>query len=104
MSKPRLWTIAHRNRHSAIEIHNWRWLDSDQLIIKRDDLSPVGRRGRFGFSMNGGDGGLQCVSTEAARLQSSLNQCQSFSDLFTVPKRAVLLLQQDQISRRRHSR
>src|ERR671926_1585552 len=93
-----LWTIAHSNGYGAIEIDNGRRLNSYQLVVKRDNLAPVGGSGRFRFRMNGCDRSLQCVRAEAAGTQGLLDQGQPFSDLFVVPERAVLMFQQDQFS------
>ncbi len=38
-----LWTIAHGNGHGAIQIDNRRRLNSYQLVVKRNNLPPVGR-------------------------------------------------------------
>ena len=54
--------------------------------------------------MNGCNRSLQCVRAEAAGLQGFLQQCHSLRDLLPVPERAVLILQQNQISGRRCSR
>src|ERR1700731_4129727 len=53
--------------------------------------------------MNGRNGSLQCVSAEAAGVQGFLEQCHSLCDLSSVPERAVLILQQNQLSGRRGS-
>src|ERR1700739_3404107 len=34
------WAIAHGNGHGAIEMHNWRRLNSYQLFVKRNNLPP----------------------------------------------------------------
>src|ERR1700752_459748 len=54
--------------------------------------------------MNGRNRSLQCVRAEAAGLQCLLQQGQPFNDLFSIPKRAILVLQQNQLARRRGSR
>ena len=61
-----LWTIAHGNGHGTIEMGYRRRVNSYQLVVKRNNLPPVGRGGRFRLRMNGRDRSLQCVSTEAA--------------------------------------
>src|SRR5262249_12899478 len=48
-----LRTIPHGNGYGTIELYNRRWLNSYQLVVKRDDLPPVRRGGRFRLRMNG---------------------------------------------------
>src|SRR5262249_23820503 len=98
------WTIALGNCHGAIEMDNRRRLNSYQSVVKRNNLPPVGGSGRFRLRMNGGNCSLQCVRAEAAGHQGFLHQCHSLRDLRAVPKRAVLILQQNQLSFPRGSR
>ena len=42
MRQTGLWTIAFGNRHGAIEIDDRRRLDPHQVVVKRDNLPPVG--------------------------------------------------------------
>src|SRR5271157_4407229 len=95
-----LWTIAHGNGHGTIQIYNRRRPNSNQLVVKRNNLPPVGRSGRFCLRMNGRNRSLQCVCTEAAGVQGFLEQCHSLRDLLPVPERAVLIFQQNQLSGR----
>src|SRR5712692_2271164 len=85
-------------------MYNWRRLNSYQSVVKRNNLSPVGHSGRFRLRMNGHNRSLECVGTEAAGLQGFLQQCHSLRDLLPVPERAILVLQQNQLSGRRGSR
>src|SRR5271166_43710 len=85
-------------------MYNWRRLNSYQLVVKRDNLPPVGLTDRFRLRMNGRNRSLQCVRAEAAGLQGFLQQCHSLRDLLFVPERAVLIFQQNQLSGRRGSR
>ena len=104
MRQTGLWTIAHGNGHGTIELYNRRRLNSYQLVVKRNNLPPVGRSDRFRLRMNGRNRSLQCVGAEAAGLQGFLQQCHSLRDLLPVPERAILVLQQNQLSGRRGSR
>ncbi len=54
--------------------------------------------------MDGRNRSLQCVRAEATRAQGFLHQSHSLRNLFTVPERAVLMLQQNQLSGRRGPR
>ncbi len=103
MRQTGLWTVAHRNRDSTIQLHNWGRLNSRQVVIKRDNLRPISRRDRFGLRMNGCNRSLQRVAAEAAGVQRYLQQCHTFRDLLAVPERAVLVLQQNQLSGGRRS-
>jgi hypothetical protein len=44
------------------------------------------------------NGGLQSVGTEAVRHQSALGERDTFGDLVSVPQRAILLIEQDEVS------
>ena len=48
--------------------------------------------------MNGRNGRLQSVGTEAARSKSAFGERDTLGDLVPVPQRPILLLQQDQVS------
>ena len=48
-------------------------------------------------------GRLQSVSTETARCKSVFGERNAFGDLISIPQRAILLVQQDQVSLRRAS-
>jgi hypothetical protein len=48
--------------------------------------------------VNGRNGRLQSVGTEPARSKRAFGQRDAFGDLVPVPRRTILLLQQDQIS------
>src|SRR5277367_1911290 len=104
MRQTGLWTITHGNGHGTIELYNWRRLNSYKLVVKRNNLPPVGRSDRFRLRMNGRNCSLQCVGAEGTGLQGFLQQCHSLGDLLPVPERAVLILQQNQLSGRRGSR
>src|ERR1700693_2545870 len=101
------WTVAHGNGHGTIELYNGRRLNSLQSVVERNNLPPVGRSDRFRVRMNGRNCSLQCVGAEAAGLllglQGFLQQRHSLRDLLPVPERAVLILQQNQLSGRRGS-
>jgi TonB dependent receptor len=97
-SKTLLQTFAHGNGHHAVQFDNRGWLNPKQLVIERRNLAPV-RGGHGGtFGVNGRNGRLQSVRTEAARSKRAFGQRDAFGDLVAVPQRAILLLQQDQIS------
>ncbi len=91
MPQTGLWAIAHGNCHGTIQMCNWRRVNSYQLVVKRNNLPPVGRSGRFRLRMNGRNRSLQCVRAEAAGTQGFLHQCHSLRDLFAVPEQAVLI-------------
>jgi len=42
-----LWTIAHGNCHGTVKTYNRRRLDLQQLVVKHNNLPPVGRSDRF---------------------------------------------------------
>src|SRR5664279_4533746 len=52
MRQAGLWTIAHCNCHGTIQMYNWRRLNAYQLVVKRNNLPPVGHSDRFRLRMN----------------------------------------------------
>jgi hypothetical protein len=46
MRQTGLWTIAHGNGYGAIEMDNRRRLNPYQLVVKRNNLSPIRRSPR----------------------------------------------------------
>ena len=64
-----LWTIELRDGYGTVEMDNRRRLNSHQLVVKRNNLPPVGHSGRFRFRMNGRNRSLQRVRAEAAGFQ-----------------------------------
>src|SRR5215470_3087462 len=99
IDKPKtlLRTFALSNGHGAVQFDYRGWLNLKQAVVEQRDLAPV--RGCHGgtFGVNGRDGRLQSVGSEAARSKRAFGECDAFGDLVPVPQGAILLLQQDQV-------
>src|SRR5581483_4936189 len=104
LRQPGLRPVAFGDRYSTIEIDNWRRLNAYQVVVERDNLPPVSGGDRLRLGMNGRNRSLQRVRAEAARTQGFLHQGHALVDLRAVPERAVLMLQQNQLSGGRGSR
>ena len=90
-------TVAHRDRRGAIELDHRRWIDTQQHIVKTDDLRPIGRRRVRRFGVDRGDRRLQCVRSDAARRECSLDEGYPFGDLIAVPERPILILEENEL-------
>src|SRR5439155_120506 len=75
-----------------------------RLVVEQRNLAPMRRCDGGTFGVNGGNGRLQRVGTEAARWRSAFGERDALGDLVAVPQGAILLLQQDQVSVARDSR
>jgi hypothetical protein len=65
-TKTLLRTFAHGNGHYAVQFDKRGWLNPKQLVVEQRNLAPVrGCRGGT-LSLNGRNGRLQSVGTEAA--------------------------------------
>jgi len=102
-TKTPLWTFAHGDGNCAVEFHDRRWRNTKQPVVERSDLAPVRGCCRRSLGVNCRNGRLQGVGAETARSKSALGERDAFGDLIPVPQRAILLLQQDQLSLRRDS-
>ncbi len=72
--------------------------DDEQLIVERDHPAPVGRPDRGGVAVHGGDRGLDLVRAGPAQLQAAADEGLSLADQVSVPERAVLRGERDQIA------
>ena len=83
MRQTGLWTIAHGNCHGTIQLYHWRRLNSYQLVVKRDNLSPVGRSDRFRLRMNGRNRSRDCTkalrATDLSAILGKIAQPQAHS-------------------------
>ena len=75
-----------------------RWPGTEEHVVEPDDLGPirVGRDARLG--VHSGDGGLQCIGSEAARLQRLLDKRAALGNLLLVPERTILIVEQHELA------
>ncbi len=90
-------TIAHSDGDSAIQRNHGRRLDTQQRIVKPDDLRPVGLRPGLRFGVHRGDCCLQGVAADPTRAQRLLGQCLPFGDNRAIPAGPILLFQADEL-------
>src|SRR5207253_3262772 len=98
-------TECHAHSNRAIQLHNRGWRELGERIVQRCDTWPV----RFFWSprscMTRGDCGLERVWTScSAELFCALERGETASDQELIPVRAVLIEQQDGLSRWAHTR
>jgi hypothetical protein len=102
-TKTLLRTFAHGDGNCAVEFHDRRWVNTNQPVVEQRDLAPVRGRRRGSLGVNCRNGRLQGVGTETARCKGTFGERDALGDLIFVPQRAILLVQQDQLSFRRAS-
>src|SRR5439155_512472 len=98
-------TESHRDRHRTIQLHDGGWRELGERIVERRDARPVRLRGGTRSRVAGGDRGLQRVRAErAAELLGPLECGETTMDEDVIPARAVLIEEQDGLSRRADAR
>ena len=76
-----------------------------QHVVEADDLGPVGRRGVRRLGVHGGDRRLNRVRAEPSRRRAPARPAAMPSAICSpVPQRAILIVEQDQLARRRRAR
>jgi hypothetical protein len=93
LSRTLLRAFAHRNGRGAVQFHDQGWLNPKQPVMKLPNLAPVRGRRRGTLGLNGRNGPLQRVGTEAAGSKSAFGERDAFGDLVPVPQRPILPLQ-----------
>src|SRR2546423_163304 len=91
-------TIAHRDGDGAVQLDDRRGLGAQEQIIKSSDLAPIGGARGWGICVNRRDRRLQGVGAETLRRERLPYQRKALGNLFAVPKRAVLILEQDDLA------
>jgi len=80
----------------AVEGHDRRRGDREQLVVQGDDLRPVGLLGYRSIRMHGVDGGLELIRTGLAAAKAPAEDRLSLLDQGPVSSSAVLLAEQHQ--------
>jgi hypothetical protein len=101
----RCGTERHRERDCTVQLHDGRWRELGEGIVERHDALPVRLRRGTRSRMTGGDRGLERVRAErAAEILGTLECRETAMDEELVPTPAVLIEQQDGLSRLAHPR
>src|SRR5258707_275374 len=94
------WTEGHGDGDGAIELDHRRWGELGELCVELDDARPARFLGGERSGMAGGDGGLECVrATAAAELSGTLERGKATADEELVPECAVLIEEEDGLTR-----
>ena len=96
--------VAHRHRDRAVQLDHRGGVRSRQHVVEADDLRPVGRGGGRRLGVHRRDRRLNRVRADPPRRQRPLHEPRALRDLIPVPQRAVLIVEQDQLARRRRAR
>src|SRR2546428_8790771 len=92
---------GHRHRDRAVQLDDGGGRDVGERIVERRDARPVGLRRGARARVTGGDCGLERVRPEpAAELLGALERGQTAAHEQVIPARAVLIEEQDRLSRR----
>ena len=93
----RLGTVHHCDRHGTVQRHDWRRLQTFELIVEPEDTRPVRVFEARCPTMQGGDCRLQCKRTRSAT-KRLLDQRQRFGDQLPIPAATVLLFENNDIA------
>src|SRR5712691_8009898 len=101
----RCWTERDRDRDRTIQLHDGRWLELGECIVECRDACPVRLLRRTRSRVTCGNRSLQGVRAKhSAKLFGTLECCEATMDEELIPKRAILVEEQDRLSRRADSR
>src|SRR6202030_1271046 len=67
--------------------------------IKGGDLGPIGLVESIRMGVNRGDGGLELIRTHMLQAKRGFDEMESLLHLLTIPERAILFFQRDQLTR-----
>jgi len=91
------------DRDQPFEPHDRRGVEADQLIVERDDLRPVGVTDIAGAGVDRVDRGEDLVAPwRLAGGEARTDQGVALGDQLAVPGAAVLLVESDELTARRH--
>ena len=80
-------------------------VEADHLVVERDDLRPVGVADVADVGVDGVDRGEDLVAPRRlARVEAHADQSVALGDQLAVPGAAVLLVEGDEFTARRHAR
>jgi hypothetical protein len=96
--------VGHRDGDRAVQFDDRTGRQADELPVQTNDLRPIGRRRVGRLSVDRRDRRLHLVDARTAAAQRPVEQRERLGDLATVPGRAVLILQRDQVSVAVHTR
>ena len=88
------------NGDGAIERHDWRRRELEQVVIELQDLRPVGRGGTRCLAVHGIDRRLKLVRPGLIAPQALANERLAFRNQLAIPPAAILINEQDDLRRR----
>ena len=95
--RPPVRTPCHR--HRAVQFHDWSRQQLDQSLVQLRDADPIGLSRRYGPGHGRRRSSLQDVGTARARALRSLERGEAAANQELIPRAAVLVQQQDGLSR-----
>src|SRR5579883_3573043 len=84
--------------HRAVQGHDRRGRQRQQLIVELDNLPPVRGRGARRVAVDGVDGRLQLVRPGTVEAEAFPDQALALRDQLALPDSAVLLAQANQLA------
>src|SRR5437588_2110903 len=84
--------------YRAIQLYNRARSHDQELVVELEDLPPIGLGGAACVAVHGLDRGLQLVGPGPIDSQTAAHQLLSLRDEIAIPKAAVLIDEQDQVT------
>ena len=96
--EPGVRAFGHRHCDGPVELHNGRRLPPRELAVERGDLRPIRVLRPDCLRVEGRDRGLELVWPRPPQRERAVEQRCAALGQVAVPERAVLLLEQDEVS------
>jgi hypothetical protein len=97
-------TVRHGEGNGPVQLDHGRRLDGEQVVVELHDVAPVRRGIVDGHRVRGRDGGLDVIGGDGAPRSRAVEMAKSPADQLLVPGAAVLLGEEQNISRLVHAR
>ena len=94
--EPRRRSVDLGHGDGAMQRHDRRWLQREEMVVERADLAPVGVGRRRRVPVYGVDRGLDLIRARRAALQATTHDGVALGDEIGIPSRPVLVGQQHQ--------
>src|SRR5438477_724526 len=91
-------TLRHRDGYRSIERRNRRRVHLQQLVVERDDVTPIRFFERWRRRMTRGDGCLNVIGRDFVARRRSFQMPHPPCNELPIPARAVLLLENSEIA------
>ena len=96
--------VHHGGGDGLAEPHHRALRDLHEHAIEGEDLRPVGGVRARGLVVHGRDGGLDLIRTDNSARQRRAHEGHALLDLGSIPERAILLIERDELPVRSRSR